>query len=391
MAAFRDLEQRARDRVGETLSGKWRLDQLLGLGGMAAVYAATHRNGKRVAIKILHSIHAQNEEARVRFMREGYAANSVGHPGVVQVLDDDELEDGSAFLVMELLEGMSMDARLHARQNLSAAEVMLIGERVLDVLGCAHARDVIHRDIKPANIFLTSEGDVKVLDFGLARVRERAFKGRMTRSGIVLGTFSYMPPEQARGKRDLVDQRSDLWAMGATMFRALAGRHVHEGPTANERLLATMSQPAPALASVAPHVPPELADIVDRALAFQKHERWPDAHSMQRALHDAYQRLERRPMPQVNRGVTEAGWVVTARSLEIPVFIEEASDVHVSIVVEESVPSAQSIVVEVEEPDGHAERFELRKVQHAGEDIDEDDLSELTLVDSAPSKYANRH
>jgi len=350
---------------------------------MAAVYAATHRNGKRVAIKMLHSIHAQNEEARVRFMREGYAANSVGHPGVVQVLDDDELEDGSVFLVMELLEGMSMDARLHARERLPAAEVMLIAERVLDVLGSAHAREVIHRDIKPANIFLTSEGEVKVLDFGLARVRERAFKGRMTRSGIVLGTFSYMPPEQARGKRDLVDQRSDLWAVGATMFRALAGRHVHEAPTANERLLATMSQPAPSLAAVAPHVPPDVAAIVDRALAFQKHDRWPEARSMQRALHETYERLERQPMPQVNRGVAEAGWLVTARSLEIPISVEETSDVHVSIVVDEPAPSASSIVVEVEEPDGHAERFELRKVHHATEPSDEDELSELTLVDSS--------
>jgi serine/threonine-protein kinase len=382
MAAFRDLEQRARGRVGETLSGKWRLDALLGFGGMAAVYAATHRNGKRVAIKMLHSIHAQNEEARVRFMREGYAANSVGHPGVVQVLDDDELEDGSVFLVMELLEGASMDARLHAREKLPSAEVMLIGERVLDVLACAHAREVIHRDIKPANIFLTNEGEVKVLDFGLARVRERAFKGRMTRSGIVLGTFSYMPPEQARGKRDLVDQRSDLWALGATMFRALAGRHVHEGPTANERLLATMSQPAPALASVAYHVPADLAVIVDRALAFQKHDRWPDARSMQRALHDAYERIEGQPMPQVNRGLAEAGWVVTQRPLDIPISIEEASDLHVSVVVDESVPSAKSVVVEVEEFDGHAERFELRRLTHDDDEIDEDALSELTLVDS---------
>jgi len=166
------------------------------------------------------------------------------------------------------------------------------------------------------------------------------------------------------------------------MFRALAGRHVHEGPTANERLLATMSQPAPALASIAHHVPAELAVIVDRALAFQKHDRWPDARSMQRALLEAYERIERQPMPQINRGLAEAGWVATARPLDIPISVEEPSDVHVSIVVDESVPSAKSIVVEVEEPDGHAERFELRKVEHDEDEIDEDALSELTLVDS---------
>ncbi len=224
--------QRALARVGIVLREKWRLDSLLGVGGMAAVYAATHRNGKRGAVKMLHLELSGDADARKRFLREGYAANAVDHPGAVSVLDDDVAEDGSVFLVMELLEGSSVDARAASRpgRKLDAGEVLAIADQLLDTLVVSHAKGIVHRDIKPENLFLTKAGHVKVLDFGLARLRDLNLgsKGqRMTATGSVMGTPAFMPPEQALGNWDSVDARTDLYAVGSSMFCLLTGRFVH--------------------------------------------------------------------------------------------------------------------------------------------------------------------
>src|SRR5689334_22273014 len=160
-------------RVGNTLRDKWRLDRLIDVGGMAAVYAATHRNGNRVAIKVLHAEAGLVPGVRERFLKEGYVANRVGHAGAVRVLDDDVCEEGAVFLVMELLEGETLHARVaRGGGRLPADDVLCIMDRVLDVLVAAHAVDVLHRDIKPPNIFITLAGEVKLLDFGIARLRE---------------------------------------------------------------------------------------------------------------------------------------------------------------------------------------------------------------------------
>lgn len=283
------LTLRARGRVGSTLRAKWRLDQLLGVGGMAAVYAATHRNSSRVAVKLLHFEVSANPEIRSRFMREGYAANSVGHPGAVQVIDDDVAEDGSLFLVTELLDGETLeDRRLRFGGRLPEDEVLAVFDQVLDVLIAAHAKGIVHRDIKPENVFLTRSGQVKVLDFGIARLREVPNSSIATQGGSTIGTPSFMPPEQARGLWDHVDGRSDLWACGATMFVLLSGLPVHHGRTPNEVLLSAMTNPAPRIASVLPGVPAGLAHAVDRALAFDHAKRWPDARRMQEAIRHAY-------------------------------------------------------------------------------------------------------
>jgi eukaryotic-like serine/threonine-protein kinase len=290
-----DQLKRAQARVGQVLCDRWTLDQVIDVGGMAAVYAATHRNGNRVAIKVLHASFAQEESTRTRFLREGYVANKIAHRGAVSIIDDDTAPDGGVFLVMELLDGESLESRFN-RAVCQAPEIILIADQVLSVLAAAHEKDIVHRDIKPANVFVTRDGRIKLLDFGLARLRETSTAGGLTRSGVVIGTPSYMPPEQARAKWDLVDPRSDLWALGATMFRGLSGRTVHVAPNLHERLIAAMTQPAPELASVAPHVPDVVAAVVDRALAYQKTDRWPDAKSMQTALREAYQRIEHRPL-----------------------------------------------------------------------------------------------
>src|SRR5580704_6792330 len=159
------LVVRAQARVGSTLREKWRLDVLLGVGGMAAVYAATHRNGSRVAVKILHPGMSTNAFVRERFMWEGYAANAVGHEGAVKVIDDDEASDGSLYLVTELLDGATLEQRrIRYGGLLSEDDTLSVADQVLDVLAAAHAKGVIHRDIKPANIYLLRSGQLKVLD-----------------------------------------------------------------------------------------------------------------------------------------------------------------------------------------------------------------------------------
>jgi serine/threonine protein kinase len=276
------LVTRCKTRVGNTLRGKWRLDKLLGVGGMAAVYAASHRNGARAAIKLLHPEVAAQEEARDRFAREAYIANTVGHEGSVAVLDDDVDEDGSTFLVMELLEGESAADRANRNgQKLSLADVLSIASRTLDVLEQAHTKGIVHRDIKPENLFLTNDGKLKVLDFGIARLEEASGPGaKRTRTGMLLGTPGYMAPEQAAGLSSSIDARTDVWAVGATMFNLLTGLDVHEGETYHAQLINAATRPARSLASVWPEAPPPLVQVVDRALAFDAGKRFQDSQSM---------------------------------------------------------------------------------------------------------------
>jgi serine/threonine protein kinase len=254
---------------------------------MAAVYAATHRNGKRVAVKMLHPELSRDGEARRRFVDEGYVANRVGHPGVVSILDDDIARDGAAFLVMDLLEGETLDIQVTRKGRLEPLELLALMDDLLDVLAAAHAKGIVHRDVKPNNIFVTRRGQVKLLDFGIARLADPSHP-RTDEPGMTMGTPAFMPPEQARGQAEQLDGRTDLWAVGATMFMALTGGQVHEAESASEELLAAMTRTAPSLGSVAPDLPVALIGLVDRALAFRQENRWPDAAAMQCALREVH-------------------------------------------------------------------------------------------------------
>ena len=269
-------------RIGTTLGERWTLDRVLGSGGMATVYAATHRNGKRVAIKVLRPELSAIEEVRARFQREGHAANALDHPGAVEVHDDGVTDDGAAFLVLELLEGETLEARRRGGV-LPVVEVLGYAAELLDVLAAAHAKGIIHRDIKPDNLFLTKDGRLKVLDFGIARVRE-AGTAPGTRVGSIMGTPAFMAPEQARARWDAVDARTDLWAVGATLFALLSGRLVHEADTANEELALACTQAAPSLAEVAPRLSAAVVALVDRALQPRPADRWQSACEMQAAV-----------------------------------------------------------------------------------------------------------
>ncbi len=279
------LIERAKSRIGTVLRDKWRLDSLLGVGGSAAVYAATHRNGKRGAIKLLHPELSAQTGLVERFLREGYVANKIQHPGAVSVLDDDVTEDGLAFLVMELLEGYTLERRLRKTTTVPVREALKMIEDLLDVLAAAHDIGIVHRDIKPANIFVTKQKELKVLDFGIARLveQEKLVYGE-TQMGQALGTPAFMPPEQARGRWDEVDARTDIWAVGATLWALITGQRPRRADTSQEELMLAMSQPMPSVTVLAPQVSPEVARLVDRALAFEKGGRWPNARTMQQAL-----------------------------------------------------------------------------------------------------------
>jgi eukaryotic-like serine/threonine-protein kinase len=279
----RDVEEMARSRLGRTLRGKYRLERLIGVGGMAAVYAAVHRNGRNVAVKLLHPALSSVTGVRERFLREGVAANAVGHPGAVAVLDDDVAEDGSAFLVMELLDGESAEALSERLGRLPLPTVCAVGLQLLDVLEAAHAHGIVHRDLKPANLLVTRDGQLKVLDFGIARLKAPG-TASATQPGTMLGTPAFMAPEQALGRTREVDAQTDIWAVGATLFTLASGREVHQAPALEETLVLAATQAAPSLSSVLEAAPPAFVAVVDRALAREKSARWPSAAAMRAAL-----------------------------------------------------------------------------------------------------------
>ncbi len=288
MALSTDALERARARVGSTLGGKWTLDEIVGAGGMATVYAATHRNKSRAAVKVLHAELSLDAAIQQRFLREGYVANTVNHPGTVRVLDDDVAEDGSAYLVMELLVGETLDARRERKGGtLPVPETLALTGQLLDVLAAAHAAGIVHRDLKPENLFVTNDGRLKVLDFGIARIRELSSNSSVgTQTGSLLGTPAFMAPEQALGRSELVGPTTDLWAVGATMFTLLTGRSVHEATTLQEQLVFAATRVAPPIATVAPELPEPVTALVDKALAFERDERFQSATELRCALRD---------------------------------------------------------------------------------------------------------
>ena len=273
--------------IGRVLRDRWRIDARISRGGVGTVYAATHKNnGSRAAIKVLHVEFSRDVDTRSRFLQEGYAANQVNHPGVVRILDDDTSEDGHAYLVMELLEGELLETRrVRKGGRLPLADVFEVGEQLLDVLAAAHEKGIVHRDIKPDNLFITQEGRLKVLDFGFAQMKS-SFRTEQTATGFLLGTPGFMSPEQAVGNRPQIDAQTDIWAVGATLFQLISGEAVHAGESAAEMLVAAANFPPRSLATVTNGLSPRLVHVVDRAVAFEKKNRWPNARAMQFALRE---------------------------------------------------------------------------------------------------------
>ncbi len=287
-------------RVGTVIRGKWRVDSLVGSGGMASVYAATHRNGQTAALKILHTSLANETGIRDRFLREGYVANSVNHPGVVAVLDDDETDEGAPFLIMELLIGQTLSKRWKKlSKRMSIPETLRIATPVLDCLSACHAASVIHRDLKPPNIFLTEDGRVKILDFGVAQLRDATTE--KTRTGTALGTPYYMSPEQAMGLVDQLDGRADIFSMGAILHALITGQRIHNARTENEALILAATTPVPSVARVDPNLPIEVIKLIDKALAWDRRNRFADAREMRETVEEVLAGVEgHAPPPPVS-------------------------------------------------------------------------------------------
>jgi Protein kinase domain len=288
--ALRARAQERDARIGQVLGENWTLVRLIGAGGMARVYEARHRNGRRVAVKILRQDLGDAPSHAARFLQEGLAANRIDHPAIVAALDDGTTEDGAHYLVMELLEGETLKARVAREGPLGEGEVLRLTDTLLDALAAAHARGVLHRDLKPDNLFLTRAGDLKVLDFGIARITGQ--EQHATQPGSSMGTPAFMPPEQARGRWELVDARSDLWAVGATMYALLSGRPPRGGGTTNEDLLLAMTAPVPSLATARAGAAAVVTALVDRALALEPSARFADAAAMQAAVRNALADVE---------------------------------------------------------------------------------------------------
>jgi serine/threonine-protein kinase len=267
-------------RQGDFLSGKYLLDECLGIGGMGEVYRATNVSlGRKVAIKILNREHTSNEDDVMRFLREARAAAAVRHPNVVDVFDVSRDDDGTPFIVQELLSGQDLEQYLGTRPEcLSAAEALEIMIPVADAVAAAHKLDVVHRDLKPANIFLAKQGDVlipKVLDFGACLFKTvGALSTKEQR--MLIGTPHYMAPEQITTADD-VDARADVWAMGVILYEMLAGETPFEAEDGNAVMKLVRTRAIKPLRKVAPFAPAALEELVLRCLDRDRKKRFADA------------------------------------------------------------------------------------------------------------------
>jgi serine/threonine-protein kinase len=273
----------------ELLADKYEILEPLGGGGMGQVFRARHRQLKRlVAIKLL-SQDLADSEAVARFLREARAVARIGSPHVAHVMDADVLSNGQPFIVMEYLQGRDLGVWIASSGRLSVAQAVDFVLQALEALAEAHAQQIVHRDIKPANLFATrtAAGDslIKVLDFGLAKTNPAfdTLSPGITERGAVLGTPSYMSPEQFMDAQ-AADVRSDIWALGATLFELLTGTPPFTGGSLPAVYRAVMQRPVPTLRSLVPELPEALDNVIATCLTRERELRYADVAELALAL-----------------------------------------------------------------------------------------------------------
>jgi serine/threonine-protein kinase len=278
--------------IGVELERTYVLGDELGRGGMGALYVARHRRLRRdVAVKVLHAAFATHELALARFFREAEALARVRSPHVVQVLDALRVPDGRPALVVELLEGEDLQARLARVSRLSVDEALALAIELCRGLTAAHAAGVVHRDLKPSNVFLDARAGVaKLIDFGVAHLDGDA---ALTRTGTVVGTPAYMAPEQVRGSAG-VDGRADVYGVGAVLYRCLTGRAPYEGSTPTAVLSAVLERAPEPPRAIAPELPAEVESLVMRAMSRDPETRFSSADELAEACRAV---LRRRSAP----------------------------------------------------------------------------------------------
>jgi serine/threonine protein kinase/class 3 adenylate cyclase len=264
------------------IGGRYGLEREIGRGGMGTIWIAyDDQLRRRVALKLMHPAQMVSTISRTRFEREAMAVAQIRNPHVIQVYDYG-IDEGAPYIVMELLEGEDLDARLSRHSKLPFAAVVRMITQAAKALAAAHATGIIHRDLKPANIFLArseAEEVVKILDFGVAAILS-SLRGETsvdaTRGGTLLGTPHYMSPEQARSSKH-VDHRSDVWSLAVVAYRSLTGQHPFTSASVGDLLVRLCSDPAPPLTSLAPELPPEVDAFFERALAKDPEQRFQSA------------------------------------------------------------------------------------------------------------------
>src|SRR2546423_1007792 len=283
----------------ETIS-RYRILEKLGSGGMGEVYLAEDtRLGRKIALKLLAQELTQNRDRLNRFDQEAYAASALNHPNILTIYEMGD-EGGRHFIATEFVDGQTLRTRLSGAP-MELPEVLNVAIQIAGALEEAHAAGIIHRDIKPENVMIRRNGHVKVLDFGLAKLMDRAASDEtdteavtralvQTDAGMVLGTSQYMSPEQARGKP--VDARTDIWSLGVVLYEMATGRAPFSGETKTDVIVAiAKSDPLP-LARFAPNAPPELEWIVLKALRKDVDERYQTIKEFESDLKKLKQRIE---------------------------------------------------------------------------------------------------
>jgi serine/threonine protein kinase len=292
---------------------RYRLESMIGEGGMASVWRARDLTLARpVAVKLLFARDDRDQNAlTARFLREARIAASVQHRNVIQIVDFGTTEDELPFMVMELLEGEPLSGRMHREQRLPAEDVVQIANLTLRGLSAVHTAGIIHRDLKPDNIYLKRENDSvypKILDFGISRSVEPQSGRRSaltTRDGLIIGTPEYMSPEQARGVKD-IDPRTDLYSMGVIMYEALTGRLPFHDENVGDLIIQVVTGTAPTVYELRPDIPLEISKVIERAMARRREERFNNAAEMQASLLEAAGRSDLRgprvvsDMPQLD-------------------------------------------------------------------------------------------
>ena len=274
---------------GKVIAGRYRLDRMLAQGGMGSVWVGHHLQlDVPIAIKFMIPHFAASPDARARFEREAKASAQLRIANAVQVYDFG-IEDGAPFIVMEMLTGEDLHARLERVGRLTPADTLTIINHVARGLQAAHDRGLVHRDLKPANIFLARQGReeiAKILDFGIAKSSDPAAPAGATKTGTLLGTPHYMSPEQVRSTNK-VDRRTDLWALGVIAFRCVTGQLPFPGDEMGEILIDVCTKPIPVATQVAPDLPPDLDKFFERALMRDPEKRFQDADELADAFADA--------------------------------------------------------------------------------------------------------
>jgi serine/threonine-protein kinase len=278
--------------VGTVLGGAYQVTRLIGQGGMGAVYEGVQtRLRKRVAIKVMDRNLAANSEALARFRREIDVTAKLAHPHIVQISDFGTVPTGEPYLVMEFLEGEDLERRLERVGRVSFAAAVAIVNQLASALAVTHAEGVVHRDLKPANVFLVQvpgqRDFVKVVDFGVSKVL-KASTTKLTRAQMIVGTPEYMSPEQAAGKVDEIDHRSDQWSLACIAWHMLVGQQPFFGPDVNAILHQVMNgEPPPLGPALAPLLPGQVEGVLRRALSKRQIDRFPTITAFAKAFEAA--------------------------------------------------------------------------------------------------------